>query len=92
VRQVQGIGTFTAAVTRSGAREDRDFATYPPAIVDLAPFTLVDLGAELRLPERLLPGVRLQLRAENVADVRYAQVAGFAAPGRTLYAGLKLHR
>jgi vitamin B12 transporter len=92
VRQVQGIGTFTAAVTRSGAREDRDFATYPPAIVDLAPFTLVDLGAELRLPERLLPGVRVQLRVENLADVRYTQVAGFAAPGRTLYAGLKLHR
>jgi vitamin B12 transporter len=91
-RTVQGVGTFTAAFTRTGVREDRDFATYPPASVDLAPFTLIDLGAELSLPERLLPGARVQFRIENLADVRYRQIAGFAAPGRTLYAGLKLHR
>ena len=50
------------------------------------------LDAELSLPERLLPGARVQFRIENLADVRYRQIAGFAAPGRTLYAGLKLHR
>lgn len=87
-----GIGTLTAAVTRSGMREDRDFATYPPAVVELSAFTLIDLGAELAVPERLLPGARVQLRVENLADLRYQQIAGFAAPGRTLYAGLKLHR
>jgi len=91
-RTVARVGTFTASAVRTGMREDRDFAGYPPAVVELAPFTLVDLGAELVVPGRLLPGARIQLRAENVANVRYRQVAGFASPGRMLYAGLRLQR
>ena len=92
IRAVDGVGTFSANVTRTGMREDRSFDGWPPSVVELAPFTLVDLGAELSLPSRLLPGVRLQLRAENVANIRTQQIAGFASPGRTLYAGLKLQR
>jgi vitamin B12 transporter len=91
-RSVDGVGTFSAIATRTGAREDRDFSAYPATAVMLRAFTTVDLSAEPQLPAGLLPAARLQLRAENVADVRYEQIVGFAAPGRTLYAGLRLQR
>lgn len=91
-RTVTKLGTFSAVATRTGAREDRDFGGFPATPVTLAPFTTVDLSAELALPKGLMPSARLQLRAENVADVRYQRIVGFGAPGRTLYAGLKLQR
>jgi vitamin B12 transporter len=92
VRRVQGWGTFTGSVNRTGMREDRDFSGWPATPVELAPYTVVDLGAEVIVPARLLPGALLQLRVENVANVRVEQVARFASPGRVLYAGLKLQR
>jgi vitamin B12 transporter len=91
-RRVARVGTFTASANHMGMREDRDFSGFPATPVELAPITTVDLGADLAIPSRLLAGARLQLRAENVANRRVEQVAGFTAPGRVLYAGLKLQR
>lgn len=91
-RALGAYGTMSVTVIRTGEREDRDFATFPATVVFLAPFTTVDVGAELRVLDRLVPGAVLQLRAENLANVRYRQVAGFEAPGRVLYAGLKFQR
>ncbi len=91
-RAVAGVGTFSAAATRTGMREDRDFSGFPATPVELKPFTLVDVAADLALPGRLVPGARVLLRAENLANVGYEQVRGFASPGRTLYAGLKFVR
>jgi vitamin B12 transporter len=91
-RTFSGLGTFTAAVVRTGDREDRNFATWPAAIVVLDPFTTVDLSADLRLPSRGATAPRLIIRAENVGNVRFEQIAGFASPGRILYAGLRLER
>ena len=91
-RTVARLGTLSANAIRTGEREDRDFSSFPAAVTFLAPFTTIDLGAELFVPPGLLRSARLQLRAENVANVRYTQIAGFTAPGRTLYAGLKLQR
>lgn len=92
VRTVQGLGSFSALASRTGAREDRDFSGWPAAPVELGAFTTVDLSAELLIPARLLAGARLQLRADNVANVRVEQISGFVTPGRTLYVGLKLQR
>ncbi len=91
-RTVARLGHLAVLATRTGARDDRDFSTFPGTPVVLAPFTTIDLSADLAVVERLLPGTRLQLRAENVANVRVEPVQGFPAPGRTLYAGLKLLR
>ena len=91
-RTFSGVGTFTLAAVRTGDREDRDFSSWPPAVLVLDPFTTVDIAADLRLPSRMGTGARLILRAENVANVQYEQVAGFASPGRVLYAGLRLDR
>lgn len=92
LRTMRDVGTFSVNLTRTGTREDRDFAAWPPAVVMLPANTMVDLGAELRLPARFPADARVQLRAENVANARIEQVAGFVTPGRTLYAGLKLVR
>lgn len=91
-RTIAGWGTLSATAIRTGAREDRDFGSFPATVVFLAPFTTVDLAMEARLSDRLIRGAALQLRAENLGNVRYRQIAGFDAPGRTLYAGLKLQR
>ena len=91
-RTVAALGTFSAVATRTGAREDRDFSGFPATPVMLVAFTTVDLSAELGLPAGLLPLARVQLRVENVGDVRYERIVGFAAPGRAFYAGLKLRR
>ena len=91
-RALGGAGTMTVIAVRTGEREDRDFSSWPAAVTFLAPYTTVDLSADLRLPGGLLPGASVQLRADNIANVRYRQIAGFDAPGRTLYAGLKLQR
>ena len=91
-RTVADVGTFGAIATRAGEREDRDFSSYPATPVTLASFTTVDLSAELALPVRLLPDARLQLRVENVGDVRYERIVGFAAPGRAFFAGVKWRR
>lgn len=90
-RPVANVGSFTLLASRVGEREDRDFATFPATVAFLAPYTTIDLSADLSL-DRLLPGARLQLRAENAANSRIEQIAGFRTPGRTLYAGLKLQR
>jgi len=91
-RPVSSTGTLTATVTRIGDREDRDFATFPATIVRLPAYVTIDASFELRLPATLVRGARLQLRADNLADVRTEQIAGFASPGRVFYAGLKLER
>jgi vitamin B12 transporter len=85
-------GVLSATVLRTGEREDRDFATWPATVVTLDPFTTVDVSAELRLPTARGTAPRVILRAENLFDVRTQQVAGFASPGRILYAGLRLER
>ena len=92
VRPIGARGTWTASASRIGDREDRDFSTYPATVVRLPAYTTIDASVELRLPSRLVRDARLQLRADNLADVRTEQIAGFASPGRVLYAGLKLER
>lgn len=91
-RPIRDLGTVSATILRTGEREDRDFATWPASIVILPPFTSVDVSSDLRLPNLMGSSARLLLRAENLFDVRTQQVAGFAAPGRVLYAGLRLER
>lgn len=87
-----GATTVSASVVRTGEREDRSFAMFPATPVELPAYTTVDLAGDVPLPARLLRGARLTLRAENLANVGYEAISGFRAPGRVLYAGLKLQR
>jgi vitamin B12 transporter len=76
--------------TRVGARDDRDFGVYPARPVTLRPHMRVDASAQVRLSDpRASAGVTLVVRADNALGARYEEIASFAAPGRTLFAGLR---
>ena len=92
VRSLGALGTLSARAARIGERGDRDFTGFPATPVTMPAYTLVDFGAELSPSFIRERGVGLQLRIENATNARIEQVAGFATPGRTLYAGLKLQR
>ena len=74
---------------RTGARVDRDFATYPATPVTLPAYTVVDLSANFEVAGggSGRPGITLTLRAENLFDAHYEEVWGFRAPGRGIYVG-----
>jgi len=72
--------SFGVAVRRSGETFDNAANT-----TRLAPYTLVDLRAELPISDE----VRLFLRGENVFDEEYATVARYGTLGRSIYAGFR---
>jgi vitamin B12 transporter len=67
-----------------GERDDRDFSSWPTRRVALPRHTTVDVAAEVPVL-----GSRVVLRAENLLDARYEEVAGFPAPGRALSLGAR---
>ena len=65
---------------RVGTREDNYFAsdfTVPPKHVTLAPYTRADVSGEFTVLEQSHTAVTLTVRAENLFDTRYTDVAGF---------------
>ena len=72
-------------VVYSGARDDKDFETFPATRVQLKAFLLVNLSMSYQLSEK----INLQGRIENLLDDRYQEVLYFNTPGRTAYLGLK---
>ncbi|MEO5816061.1 MAG: TonB-dependent receptor [Gemmatimonadaceae bacterium] len=64
---------------RVGTREDNYFPPNfaPTQHVTLAPYTRADLSGEVRVLAESRGTVTLTLRAENVFDMRYTDVAGF---------------
>lgn len=84
--------TLSAAVNRVGARDDYSFG-FPSQRVRLAPYTLLEAGAEVPLATRLAGGwsVALTARGENLTNRVYENVYGFRTPGRVVFVGLRLH-
>ncbi|MFC1791204.1 TonB-dependent receptor plug domain-containing protein, partial [Gemmatimonadota bacterium] len=85
-------GSATADVRLVGARFDRDFSAWPSAPVELGRYTLVSLGGEILLlePRGKTPGLTLLFRGENLLDLDYQEVFGYAMPGRALLVGGRL--
>jgi vitamin B12 transporter len=73
-----------------GARDDRDFATFPATPVEAPSHALWSAGAEYALLDAAdgRPSVRVSLRGENLLDEEYQEIFGFDAPGRQIYFGL----
>jgi outer membrane cobalamin receptor len=72
-------------LTRTGKRDDRDFATFPATPVVLPAWTRLDVGMTRPLV-RDVNGARLDiaLRLENVFGAGYEEIANYPAPGRSL--------
>ncbi len=85
-----GRAAVHAVANYMGDRDDLDFSAGKR--VTLPPYTMIDLGGEYDLVAA--PGGRraltLSARLENAFNKRYAAVAGFPSPGRSLLVGLRL--
>ncbi len=82
-------GSVNAELTMVGAREDRDFSTYPAVRMTLPGYEDLTVGGELRLwaPGHGRPGFAVTLRGENLLNESYQEVLGFRAPGRSIFVG-----
>ena len=76
----------TATVRYNGPQKDIFFGYYPPLLVTLRAYTLVNLNATYRLGKRF----ELFGRVENLLDKTYAEVYGVATPGRAGYGGVRV--
>ena len=79
-------------ITRVGARDDRDFSSFPAAAVELAPYLRADLAGDYRLGTGDSPwrSAAVTWRIENAFNAGYEEIARFRAPGRVLLAGFRL--
>jgi vitamin B12 transporter len=88
-----GLGlSVSGMVSVVGARQDRDFTSYPATRATLAGYTLVDLEGSWTLARGggRQPDLTLTLRGDNLLDRSYQQVFGYPAPGRAVYLGLRV--
>ena len=76
----------TATIRYNGRQNDIFYGYYPPLLVNLRSFTLVNLNATYRIGKH----VELFGRIENLLDRNYAEAYSFATPGRAAYGGARL--
>ncbi len=75
---VHALGTVDLRAHRVGTREDNYYAPdFSVKHVALAPYTRADLSGELRVLRDARSTVTVTLRAENLFDAKYTDVAGF---------------
>ncbi|AHG90671.1 TonB-dependent receptor [Gemmatirosa kalamazoonensis] len=80
-----------ATLNYVGARDDRDFASFPATAVVLGGYATLDASLDVRLLDAgPRAPVALTARVENALDRRYEGVFNFAAPGRTVLVGVRL--
>ena len=75
-----------ASLAYVGERSDTDFDRFPAATVILDDYLL----ASLNVAFRILPQLELLGRVENGFDADHRDVVGYATPGRTVHAGLRV--
>lgn len=75
----------TLTVRYNGEMTDNNFTNAGPYPAVLESFTLVNLGADVRLND----DVRLYARVENLFDERYEEVFTYRAPGRSAFIGIR---
>ena len=79
------LWSATLTVRYNGEMTDSNFTNFAPYPAVLDAFTLVNLGADMRVAD----GVRVYARVENLFDETYEEVFTYRAPGRAFYAGLR---
>jgi vitamin B12 transporter len=82
----RGPLTVGLGLSYVGERTDQDFDLFPAPTITLGDYVL----ASARVAYRLNEHIEAFGRIENGFDERYEDVIGYATPGRTVYAGLRL--
>jgi len=75
-----------ASLAYVGKRLDTDFDSFPARSVPLGDYVLASLNVGWRMTENVIAYARM----ENAFDENYEDAFGYATPGRTVYAGLRL--
>jgi vitamin B12 transporter len=78
--------TLGGSLAYVGKRGDTDFDLFPAPTVTLHDYIL----ASARIAYRVTEAVEVFGRVENAGDANYQDVVGYATPGRTVYAGLRV--
>jgi vitamin B12 transporter len=78
--------TLGGALSYVGERIDRDFDLFPAPLVQLDAHLL----ASARVAYRITDQLEGYARVENGFDADYQDVVGYATPGRTVHAGIRL--
>lgn len=76
----------TATARYNGAQNDLFYGDFPPLLVRLHDYVLVNLAGTFRLTPRL----ELTGRIENLAGQHYEEVYTDATPGRAVYGGVRV--
>lgn len=86
-RLLAGRAGINVNLSYSGTQRDTIYPppSYAPQTLALSDHLLVDLSGRLRVSERL----EVYVRAENVFDEHYTEVAGYRSPGRSVHLGLR---
>ena len=74
-----------------GARDDRDFSTYPAERIELPSYLV--LGVSFEVPLRASGGIMpldLTVRGDNLLNEAYEEVLGYRAAGRTVSVGVRM--
>lgn len=85
-RWASGPFSIAGSLAYVGARLDRDFDLFPAPTVRLGSYVL----GSARIAYRILPRLELFARADNLFDEEYQDVVGYAAPGASVHAGVRV--
>jgi vitamin B12 transporter len=79
------------SLTYVGRRDDVDFNQFPSQRVELPPYTIVDLAADIEVlrPRPHRAGLSAVLRVENLFNRQYDQVVGFPGRDRGVFGGAR---
>ncbi len=80
-------GSISVELIYVGKRDDKDFSTFPAARVELPDYTIVNLAAQFDVTRWLTVTGRI----DNLFDKDYEDVLGYATPGLSGYAGIKVN-
>ena len=78
--------TADLALTYTGRRDDRDFATFPATPVELPGWTRADIG--FTRPFEIGARFELRVRVENLLGAGFEEIANYPAAGRSLTIGV----
>lgn len=78
------FGAF-ASVRYNGEARDNNFTLSGPPVITLPAYTLVTLGGDVQLTDR----VSLYARVENALDEEYEDIFTYVSPGRAAFIGVR---
>jgi len=80
-------GEVSLQLSAFGKRVDTDFSTFPAERVNLPGYMVVQVGGSYRVSD----SVELFGRVENLFDRSYEEVLGYATPGASAFAGIRVN-